>query len=522
MPKTIYLFTVFCLNCGFFCASVLGQVAMSSNARIDVISSDGELSFGRLNPQFGTVYRMSWLPTEQQPRTLVAELPAFLFAITKHEFRFEASSDSELRVELRGTYQELPGGRRERLEIDFEDVTVTGAEVRSSPQWPQRVWHDEPAVMQLHTLVDTTVTITVRVRYAAASPPPQRKVDRGTAPAFRLAMQFRRGVNLANELEVPPGEDWGGITYREQDYRWIAAEGFDHVRIPVGWHHHCGRAPNYEIDESFFRQVEQQLDWAEQYHLAAIINMHHFNSFTDDPIAEQDKLIVLWRQIAIRFRNRPFSVAFEILNEPRDAATTKVMSLLYQELIPQLRTIDSKRAIFVGPGEYNRPPDVADLILPDDDRLIVTLHTYSPHPFTHQGAVWSGDTKNLPSLVYPGPPAQPAVMNATLPEYLQQWLERYNTLPGLENPCSETEVRFEFAVAQGWSEYFGRPLHLGEFGAYTAADLKSRANYYRTVRRLAEEAEMGWCIWDWKASFDYFDIRTQRPFAGLHEALFDK
>jgi endoglucanase len=38
----------------------------------------------------------------------------------------------------------------------------------------------------------------------------------------------------------------------------------------------------------------------------------------------------------------------------------------------------------------------------------------------------------------------------------------------------------EAAVAQvkEWSEYYGRPVYLGEFGAFTTADPGSRAHYY--------------------------------------------
>ena len=31
---------------------------------------------------------------------------------------------------------------------------------------------------------------------------------------------------------------------------------------------------------------------------------------------------------------------------------------------------------------------LTELELPDDDRLIVTIHYYLPLPFTHQGAHW--------------------------------------------------------------------------------------------------------------------------------------
>src|SRR2546430_13012370 len=45
---------------------------------------------------------------------------------------------------------------------------------------------------------------------------------------------------LFRSLEAPPGQDWGA-RYSEQDFVHIEAEGFDHVRLPIGWHHYAGQ-----------------------------------------------------------------------------------------------------------------------------------------------------------------------------------------------------------------------------------------------------------------------------------------
>ncbi len=76
--------------------------------------------------------------------------------------------------------------------------------------------------------------------------------------------------------------------------------------------------------------------------------------------------------------------------------------------------------------------------------------------------------------------------------------------------------------AKEWSEYYGRPIHVGEFGCFTTADPVSRANYYRAFREAAEKAKIGWAIWDWKAGFRYWNEKTGRPEPGMHEALFGK
>ena len=66
--------------------------------------------------------------------------------------------------------------------------------------------------------------------------PEMRRIANRNTPAHQAAKKFLRGTNLGNYLEAPPGQDWGA-RYSEQDFVHIKAEGFDHVRLPVAWHH---------------------------------------------------------------------------------------------------------------------------------------------------------------------------------------------------------------------------------------------------------------------------------------------
>ena len=49
----------------------------------------------------------------------------------------------------------------------------------------------------------------------------------------------------------------------------------------------------------------------------------------------------------------PGEVAFELLNEPKDAATTVVLNPIYAEAIRVIRETNPRRVIFVGPGKWN-------------------------------------------------------------------------------------------------------------------------------------------------------------------------
>ncbi len=98
----------------------------------------------------------------------------------------------------------------------------------------------------------------------------------------------------------------------------------------------------------------------------------------------------------------------------------------------------------------------------------------------------------------------------------------YDREPTRANPCGPRVIQSAIDQAREWGEYYGRPMHVGEFGCFTTADPVSRANYYRAFREAAEKAGIGWALWDWKAGFRYWDEKAGRPVPGMRKALFGR
>lgn len=340
------------------------------------------------------------------------------------------------------------------------------------------------------------------------------------SPAHQALEHFRRGANFGNFLEAPRGVSWGA-RYGTADLENVKREGFDHVRLPVAWQHYASEGPDHVIEPEMFAKVDFLVTNAVSRGLGIIVNIHHFDEFTSHPHKFAPKFYALWRQIAEHYKSQPELVAFELLNEPKDAATTEVMNPIHAEAIKIVRASNPRRVIFLGPGKWNSLDEVEKLKLPEEDRnLIVTVHSYEPFLFTHQGAGWTMPDTATTGIVYPGPPASPRNANpsVTHKEWVLNWLERYNTLPADENPCSSKAFEERMRRAARWARENGRPIHLGEFGAYIKADPESRARYYADMRRVAEELGFGWAIWDWKAGFKYWD--GAKPAEGMREALF--
>jgi len=352
--------------------------------------------------------------------------------------------------------------------------------------------------------------------------PAMKRITERNTPAHLAARGFMRGANIANYLEVPPGENWA-TPHTVADLKFIRAEGFDHIRLPVGWHHYCGAAPDFKISEEIFAKADQMVTNATALGLNVIVNLHHFNEFTTDPRANTAWFHAIWRQVAAHYAGAPPGVAFELLNEPKDAATTVIINPIFAEAIREIRQTNPHRTIFVGPGLWNSPGELVNLRLPDDDQnIIVTLHCYEPMMFTHQGADWAGPDNRVTGIVFPGPPRVPLVPDANLE--LKSWvldrLHKYNTLPAESNPSGPHAFLSKIQQAKAWSEKYGRPVHFGEFGAFTRADQESRAHYYAAFRQALDAAGIGWAIWDWKSGFNYWDAKNQRPLPGMREALF--
>ncbi len=325
----------------------------------------------------------------------------------------------------------------------------------------------------------------------------------GDEDGWRAAKRLRRGINFGNAWEAPPGT-WGDRRYRAEDFRAARAAGFDHVRLPVAWHHYQGGAPEYLISPSVFGEMDALVGLARAQGLAVILDWHHFDRLTEtlapDAVAQWH---AGWAQIARHYRDVPArALVFELLNEPRDAATTERMGELYPAAIRALRAEDPRRTILVSPGGGGGLYEVPKLRLPRElANVVVTGHCYAPFLFTHQGASWTGRITLTTGLRFPGPPPSPLIAAPGAPAWVAGWIRDYDTLPAETNPGGPASFAKEIADAAAWSRREGRPVHVGEFGAIVRADAVSRENYAAAMRAELERHGLGWAWWDWKASF---------------------
>lgn len=359
--------------------------------------------------------------------------------------------------------------------------------------------------------------------FVPANPPEMKPLTDHNSAAYQAAKLFRHGVNLGNYLEALPGQNWG-VTCEAGEFAQMRREGFDHVRVPMGWHHYAGPAPDFRLAPEIFARADFAVTNALAARLAVLINIHHFDEFDRDPAGQTEKFIALWRQIAAHYAKFPGQLAFELDNEPTENATTALVNPVYARAIAEIRKTNPRRTIFVEPGSWGSINELKNLVLPPDDNVIVSVHCYDPFPFTHQGAPWIGNDAKTTGIRFPGPPATPLPLDPTFKasSWVTNWLRDYNAKPAAENPCSPAEFTAKFKLARAWSDYYGRPVHIGEFGCNRRVEVESRAKYIAAFRRAADELQIGWAVWDWSAEFRYWDKKKNQPMPGMREALFGK
>lgn len=297
-----------------------------------------------------------------------------------------------------------------------------------------------------------------------------------------------RGINMGNMLEAPKEGAW--LTRLNDHYfDLIKDAGFTSVRIPVRWSAHAAVETPYAIDPIFLARVDEAVDGALRRNLLVILNVHHYHEFMEDPDAHEARLLGIWKQLAEHYKDRPRALLFEVLNEPTNKVTPEIWNRIQNKAINVMRASNPDRTIFIAPLGWNRIRHLKDLEWPAGERnLIASVHFYEPFWFTHQGASWV--KRDIPVG--------------------KKW-------PGTEQ--QKAEILDDLDEAVRWSKENNIPINVGEFGAYSKADMASRAGWTAFLCREMEKRDMSWNYWEFCSGFGAYDPGADAWRAELLHAL---
>ena len=151
--------------------------------------------------------------------------------------------------------------------------------------------------------------------------------------AFEVVKDMGIGWNLGNALDaMNKGAGytyntetlWGNPATTKELIDLVAAQGYGAIRVPVSWYNHIDPATN-KIDEKWLARVAEVVDYCLANDLYVIINVHHDAGmdgsyrwiYADKKTYADDsaKLVNLWSQIAVYFKDYDERLLFEATNE---------------------------------------------------------------------------------------------------------------------------------------------------------------------------------------------------------------
>lgn len=195
----------------------------------------------------------------------------------------------------------------------------------------------------------------------------------------------------------------------------IAAKGFKTIRIPVSWHNHITSETNLTIDPDWLSRVKEVVDWAREYKMFVIINIHHdnltseqmsstygfsVNTDTDQQTASKNYIQKIWTQVANYFKDYDNHLIFELLNEPRNidgpndgfgdqpnlSTLNGIISQYNQTALDAIRDTggNNENRFVMAPYYAASPWKNAGWSVPTDtasDKILISVHAYDPYHF---------------------------------------------------------------------------------------------------------------------------------------------
>lgn len=343
-----------------------------------------------------------------------------------------------------------------------------------------------------------TVTASVSAPAPTPTPPPMpAPTSTATTPSYTPAAAFSattgatipvgKCVNMGNHLEAPTEGAWGRAIV-DADFTVIKAAGFDTIRLPVRWSSHALAAAPYTIDATFLARVRHVVETARKAGLNIILNLHHYDEMATAPAAHAERFAGLWKQIAAAFADEPeASVWFELMNEPNGALDDSNLKAVLTPALAAVRATNRTRPVIIGGQKWSGVPSLETLQLPDDANLVVTIHTYDPFNFTHQGATW----------ISPTPPLGRVFGSA----------------------ADYRELDANLATVRAYMQRTGRQVFVGEYGANDnpAIPLAQRILYYGAVSSAYASIGVQSCAWAYANTFKLRDGTGWLP--GMVEAI---
>jgi len=178
-----------------------------------------------------------------------------------------------------------------------------------------------------------------------------------------------------------------------EDISFIKRSGFNSVRVPFSYRLFVSDATVPKLEGPGYELLDRVVDWCRKEGLYVILDMHAApGGQTGDNIDDswgypflfesnesQDLTASLWRKIAVRYRNDPTVIGYDLLNEPIapyfDTASLNLkLEPLYRKIVSAIREVDKNHVVYLGGAQWDSNFKIFGP--PFDDKLVYTFHKY--------------------------------------------------------------------------------------------------------------------------------------------------
>lgn len=296
-----------------------------------------------------------------------------------------------------------------------------------------------------------------------------------------------KGVNIGNTFDVNQNP-W--------DFKYINvfdSVGLSHIRLPISLelNNRSMEEYPYTIKPEFLEEIKDIIDATLAKGMKIMIDFHHHDELKADPYGQWDRFLAQWKQVAEYFQYYPKDLVFELLNEPTDKLTAELWNSLLADGLEVVRKTNPTRPVVIGTAEWGGTTGLIPLTLPStDEYLIVSIHYYNPFTFTHQGEEWM---ENAPPVG-------------------TEWLD---------TQAERDVMSDEFSLVDQFLEKDGknRPFTVGEFGAFSKADIDSRVRWTTYLTRYFDQRDWSYTIWAHMGNFFTGEEANSGIFPPIVDAL---
>lgn len=178
----------------------------------------------------------------------------------------------------------------------------------------------------------------------------------------------------------------------EADIKWLADAGVNIIRLPFDY--------RLLTDDDFlgrnkhgFDYFDKAIEWCEKYNIYVLLDMHGApGGQTGDNIDNsdgypwllvdagmQEEVTQIWREIALRYKDKTTVIGYNLLNEPiahyfEKDSLNDALEPLYKKITTAIREVDKNHIVFIGGAQWETNFSVFGA--PFDSNLAYTFHKY--------------------------------------------------------------------------------------------------------------------------------------------------